>query len=67
MKEVAISIIIPVYNRAHYFESCITSAINQSFRDFEIIVGDDCSPNAAFEVIKSTVEKLRKNVRGGVR
>ena len=35
------SIIIPVYNKEHYVEKCLRSALNQTFDDFEVIVVDD--------------------------
>lgn len=38
-----ISVIVPVYNVEPYLVECIDSVINQSFRDFEIILVDDGS------------------------
>ena len=38
-----ISIIIPVYNVAAYLPQCLTSVINQTMRDIEIILIDDGS------------------------
>ena len=35
------SIIIPVYNSYKYLNKCISSILNQSFADFEIIIIDD--------------------------
>lgn len=40
-----ISIIIPVYNVSLYLRKCITSAINQTLKDIEIILINDCSPD----------------------
>lgn len=39
------SIIIPVYKVEEFLEKCINSVINQEFRDFEIILVDDGSPD----------------------
>jgi GT2 family glycosyltransferase len=35
-----VSVIIPTYNCAHYLEQAIESAMNQTYRDLEII--EDC-------------------------
>ena len=40
-----ISVIIPVYKVEAYLRRCIDSIINQSFRDLEIILLDDGSPD----------------------
>ena len=37
------SIIVAVYNTAQYLDKCISSILNQSFRDFELILVDDGS------------------------
>ena len=39
-----ISVIIPVYNTEKYLKRCLDSIINQTFKDIEIIIVDDCSP-----------------------
>lgn len=38
-----ISIIIPVYNTGNYLHQCIDSILNQSFKDFELLLIDDGS------------------------
>ena len=38
-----ISVIIPVYNTAKYLDECMTTVVNQSFEDLEIILVDDGS------------------------
>jgi len=38
-----ISIIIPVYNVAHYIRKCLDSVISQTFKDFECVLVDDGS------------------------
>lgn len=40
-----ISIIIPVYNVEKYLDRCVESVINQTFRNLEIILVDDGSPD----------------------
>lgn len=51
-----ISIIVPVYNVSEYINQCIESLINQTFKDIEIIVIDDCGQDNS--IIK--VKKLAK-------
>ena len=38
-----ISVIIPVYNSEKYIEKCLDSILNQSYKNFEIIVINDGS------------------------
>lgn len=42
-KKIKLSIIIPVFNVEKYVQTCLDSVIEQSFRDFEVIVVDDGS------------------------
>ena len=52
MDKVTISVIIPVYNRAHVIKRCIQSVIGQSFAASEIIVIDDASTDNLGELVK---------------
>src|SRR5215475_868787 len=46
-----VSVIIPTHNRAEFLRSAITSVLNQTFQDFEIIIIDDASKDHTQEVI----------------
>ncbi|MEU6368527.1 bifunctional glycosyltransferase family 2 protein/CDP-glycerol:glycerophosphate glycerophosphotransferase [Streptomyces sp. NPDC046931] len=45
------SVIVPAYKVQAYLEECLTSVLDQSYPDLEVIVVDDCSPDACGAVI----------------
>lgn len=47
-----ISVIIPVYNVEKYIERCLQSILGQTFRDFEIVIVNDCTPDGAMDIIR---------------
>ena len=48
-----VSVIIPTYNRPLYLRDAIASALNQTYKDIEILVSDDCSSISPIDVIDS--------------
>lgn len=52
-----VSIIIPIYNVELYIERCINSVINQTYRQLEVILVDDCSPDNSMNLARQLVEK----------
>ena len=51
-----ISIIIPIYNVEPYIERCIQSVLTQTYRNLEVILVDDCSPDNSLAVAKRVIE-----------
>ena len=45
MKNTLISVIVPVYKVEPYLRECVDSILNQTFKDFELILVDDGSPD----------------------
>lgn len=45
MMKPVISVIIPVYNVEKYIRQCVDSVLEQSYKDFELILVDDGSPD----------------------
>lgn len=52
-----ISIIMPVYNTEKYLDRSITSIVNQTYGQFELIIVDDGSTDHSLEIIKNWVKK----------
>ena len=52
-----ISVIVPVYKVEKYLERCVSSLINQSLEDIEIILVDDGSPDQSGALCEKLQEK----------
>lgn len=52
-----ISIIVPVYKVEPYLHRCVDSILHQSFRDFELILVDDGSPDCCGAICDKYAEK----------
>ncbi len=61
-----VSIIIPTYNRAWLLRKAIFSVLNQTYRDFEIIVVDDASTDNTIDAINALNSKKIKYIRHDV-
>jgi len=57
MGSIFFSIVIPTYNSQSTILKCIKSCIKQSYKEFEIIIIDDCSSDATVEIIEEFVKK----------
>ena len=51
-----ITVVVPIYNMEKYLNKCLDSLINQSYKDYELILVDDCSADNCFEICKSFQE-----------
>ena len=51
---IALSIIVPVYNAKDHINNCINNLLNQNFNErIEIIMVDDGSSDNSFEIIQN--------------
>jgi glycosyltransferase involved in cell wall biosynthesis len=58
-----IGIIIPNYNYEHTIEKCLTSILNQTYTNYEIIFVDDMSTDNSVEIVRQLRNKyLKKHI-----
>lgn len=57
MKEILVSIIIPVYKVEKYLNQCVDSVRNQSYKNLEVILVDDGSPDRCPEICDEYAKK----------
>lgn len=53
MNKPMISVVLPVYNEVKFIGECIESILNQTCRDFELIIINDASTDGSVEIINN--------------
>lgn len=57
MEKVLISVIVPIYKVEKYLDRCVNSIVNQTYKDLEIILVDDGSPDNCPEICDEWAQK----------
>ena len=52
-----ISVIVPIYNVEKYLARCVDSIVNQTYKNLEIILVDDGSPDRCPQMCDDYAEK----------
>ena len=65
MTKKLVSVIIPSYNHSTFIEQTITSVLQQTYSNLEVIVVDDCSTDKSAELINAIEDKRVKKVFSG--
>ena len=55
-----ISVIVPVYNVEKYLDRCIRSIVNQTYKNLEIILVDDGSPDSCPQMCDEWAKKDKR-------
>ena len=61
-----ISVIVPIYNSGKYLDKCLKSLLNQTFKDFEVIIVNDGSTDNSQEIIDKYTKKS-SNFKGYIK
>lgn len=59
---IKVSVIVPVYNTEKYLKRCLDSLVNQTLKEIEIIIINDCSPDNSKQILNK-YEKEYNNVK----
>ncbi|MBR6137619.1 MAG: glycosyltransferase [Bacilli bacterium] len=60
------SIVIPVYNVEDYIKECLDSIMNQTFKDYEVIVVNDGTKDNSMDIVKKYKVKTINQENGGL-
>ena len=65
-----VSVIMPAYNAERYIGEAIESILNQSYKELELIIIDDCSSDSTLELVKkykdNRIKLLKNNENRGI-
>ncbi len=61
MAQPRVSVVIPAYNAGRYLRECLQSIKQQTYKDFEIIVVDDCSTDDTFKIAQEEGAIVARN------
>ena len=58
-----VSVVIPLYNAGKYIGDCLDSLRAQTFKNFEVIVVDDCSTDNSVAIVREYLSKFGERLK----
>ena len=58
-KEIKVDIILPNYNSSNYIKDTIKSVLNQTYKNWNLIIVDDCSDKKTKKILKDYLKNKR--------
>ncbi len=59
-KQPLVSVVIPTFNRPHYFKQALESALNQTYRNIEVVVSDNSTNDETENLVKKYFSKDKR-------
>ena len=63
INNILVSILIPCYNGEKYLDRSIKSALNQTYKNIEIVIGNDGSTDKSLEIIQKYQKQYPNIIR----
>ena len=63
MPNPTVSFVVPCYKLAHLLPECVNSILGQTYRDLEVLIMDDQSPDNTAEVARSFTDPRVRHIR----
>ncbi len=56
MQQPLVSIVMPAYNAERYIAQSVNSILSQTYKNFELLIADDCSTDRTKEILSSFID-----------
>jgi len=57
-----VSVFMPVYNQERYIAAALDSVLNQTYKNYEIVISDDCSQDSTPIIVKQYADKFPEKI-----
>lgn len=58
-----VSVIVPIFNKARYLKRCISSILDQTYTDFELILVDDGSTDESYAIARECADERTRLIQ----